>query len=151
MTEIEEKVSEIEVSYKPAIGRRPIITSVLDAFNELVVFFPLNTIALQEKFVVMYLNKGKRVIGIYPLSIGGIAGTIADIKLILATALKTASSSIVLCHNHPSGNLTPSRADREVTEKIKQACSYFDIELIDHLIIAPNNEYLSMATEGLIN
>ena len=150
MVQTKDKVSEIEVSYRPAIGRRPIITSALDAFTELIEFFPSSTIALQEKFVVMYLNRGNRVIGIYPLSIGGITGTVADIKLILATALKTAASSIILAHNHPSGNLTPSRTDRELTEKIKQACSYFDITLMEHLIIVPERQYLSMADEGLI-
>ena len=150
MIQTKDKVSEIEVSYRPTIGRRPIITSALDAFNELIEFFPLSTIALQEKFVVMYLNRGNRVIGIYPLSVGGITGTVADIKLILATALKTAASSIILAHNHPSGNLTPSRVDRELTEKIKQACSYFEITLMEHLIIVPERKYLSMADEGLI-
>lgn len=144
------KISEIEVSYRPAIGRKSIITSSLDAYTEIKQFFDADTLALQEQFVVMYLNRANRVIGIYPLSTGGITGTVADLRLIVSVALKTVATSIIMAHNHPSGSLKPSRQDEELTRKIKDACIFLDIKLTDHLILSPENEYFSFADEGLI-
>ena len=84
MRQTKERVAEIQVSYRPAISNKPVIISALDAFVEIVEFFPQETIALQEKFVVMYLNRCNRVLGVYPLSTGGITGTMVDIRLILS-------------------------------------------------------------------
>ena len=84
------------------------------------------------------------------VSKGGITGTIADPRLILATALKTAATGIVLCHNHPSGNLQASTADIEITKKIQSACNFLDIKLLDHIIISPSGTYLSFADESLL-
>ena len=75
MKQTKERVAEIQVSYRPAISNKPVIISALDAFVEIVEFFPSETIALQEKFVVMYLNRCNRMLGVYPLSTGGITGT----------------------------------------------------------------------------
>ncbi len=85
----------MQVPYKPAIGKKPIICSALDEYNEFKKFFNPETIALQEQFMVMYLNRSNRVISIYPLSKGGITGTVADIKIILSVSLKIAATSIV--------------------------------------------------------
>jgi len=142
-TENQTKVSEIEVSYRPAIGRKPKITCSLDAYNELLPFYPQETIALQERFIAMYLNRANRVIGVYTLSIGGITGTVADIRLILSVALKIAATGIILSHNHPSNNLEPSGADKALTAKIKEACRYFDISLLDHIIFSAEGLYYS--------
>jgi len=150
MNQNQEQISEIEVSYRPAIGRKSIITSSLDAYTEIKQFFDADTLALQEQFVVMYLNRANRVIGIYPLSTGGITGTVADLRLIVSVALKTVATSIIMAHNHPSGSLRPSRQDEELTRKIKDACTFLDIKLTDHLILSPENEYFSFADEGLI-
>jgi DNA repair protein RadC len=98
----------------------------------------------------MFMNRANRVIGINKLSFGGITGTVADIRLILGIALKTASTGIILSHNHPSGNLKPSFQDEQLTQKIKQAAELMDIKLLDHLIIGTNNEYISMADDGFI-
>jgi len=84
------------------------------------------------------------------MSSGGITAVIADVRLILAVALKTASSAIIVSHNHPSGSLKPSQQDLDLTLKIKEAGAYMDIKLLDHLIITPNDEYLSMADEGIL-
>ena len=81
---------------------------------------------------------------------GGITGTVADIRLILAVALKSAATGIVLAHNHPSGNVKPSAADLELTKKIKDAAAVMDIRLLDHIIISPWGEYFSFADEGMI-
>lgn len=145
------QVAEITVSYRPAISRKPIISSSLDAYTELKDFFPEELLQLQEMFVVMYLNRANRVIGIYRLSTGGLTGTVADTRLILGTALKVAATAIILAHNHPSGNLRPSRADELLTAKIKEACKYMDINLSDHIIVSANTgEYFSFADEGLL-
>ncbi len=104
---------------------------------------------MQEEFKVMLLNRGNKVIGIYEASTGGITGTVADPRLILAAAIKSLSVSIILCHNHPSGNLKPSRADEELTQKIKVAASYHDIKVIDHIIITSEGHY-SFADEGVL-
>jgi DNA repair protein RadC len=150
MKQITERVAEIHVSYQPTTGKKTVIQTSLDAYNVLREFFPTDTIALQERFVTMYLNRANKVLGIYEVSTGGLTGTVADVRLILGVALKAAACSIVLCHNHPSGNLTPSSADKMLTHKIKEACSFLDISLIDHLILSAEGGYLSFADEGLI-
>ncbi len=143
-------VAEISVSYKPAIANKPIISSALDAYNVLLQFFSENTMQLQEQFVAMYLNRSNRVLGCYRLSTGGITGTVADLRLILGTALKTAATAIIIGHNHPSGNLVPSQADKNLSIKILEASKLMDIILYDHIILCTDGKYLSFADEGLI-
>lgn len=108
-----------------------------------------NSIEMQEQFKVMLLNRANKVIGVYEASSGGLTGTVADPRLILAAAIKSLAVSIILSHNHPSGNLKPSRADEELTQKIKVAASYHDIRVIDHIIISSEG-YYSFADEGLL-
>ena len=148
MKQTKDKVAEIQISYLPAISSKPVIISALDAFIELIEFFPPETISLQERFVAMYLNRANRVLGVYELSKGGITGTVVDIRLLLSVALKVAATGIILCHNHPSGNLQPSNNDRDITNKIGEACKLFDIKLLDHLIITADRKYFSMGEEG---
>lgn len=144
-------VSEITVSYYPATSIKPTVTSSKDAHSIFREFFPENTIHLQERFVVMYLNRCNRVIGVYPVSFGGITGTVVDVRLILSVALKVVATNIMLAHNHPSGSLKPSKPDIELTSKIKEAAKYMDITLMDHLILSPEeDEYLSFADEALL-
>ena len=145
-----EVISEIEISYKPKRSNHPVVKSSNDAYNYLKQFYPEETIALLEQFTVAFLNRANRIIGISVVSKGGITGTIADPRLILATALKTAATGIVLCHNHPSGNLQASTADIEITKKIQSACNFLDIKLLDHIIISPSGTYLSFADESLL-
>ena len=150
MKQTKDKVAEIQISYLPAISSKPVIVSALDAFIELIEFFPLETISLHERFVAMYLNRSNRVLGVYELSKGGITGTVVDLRLLLSVALKTAATGIIICHNHPSGNLKASTNDIEITHKIKEACKLLDIILLDHLIITAGRKYCSMADEGII-
>ena len=142
------KVAEIEVSYKPAIGRKPMIKSSYDAYMELKAFYPDETIEIQEQFVVMYLNRANRVIGIYPIFKGGISSVSVDLRLIFSVALKIVASSIVISHNHPSGNVQPSLADEELTRKIKSAAKLLDITLLDHIIVT-KGDYFSFEDKGL--
>ena len=144
------QVAEIQVSYRPAISNKPIIKSALDAYVVLNEFYPENKIALQEMFIVAYLNRSNRIIGVYEVSTGGITGTVADVRIILGTALKVAATGIILSHNHPSGNLVPSKADLELTQKIKEASRFLDITVTDHLILTYENKYYSFADEGIL-
>ena len=144
------KISEIEVSYKPSIGRKPIIASAYDAYIELKNFYDDTTISLKESFFVMFLNQRNRVLGVYPLSTGGVTGTIADPRLIFSVALKINAAGIILSHNHPSGNLSPSKADKDLTDKIKEGGKLLDVKLLDHIIVTPENSYYSFADEGLL-
>ena len=102
-----------------------------------------------EVFGVVYLNKSNKVNHFEIISSGGITGTVADTRIILKKALQNGATSIVLCHNHPSGNLKPSRADEEITKKIKEAARYHDIEVIDHIIVSEEG-YFSFSDDGLL-
>lgn len=102
-----------------------------------------------EVFAVVFLNRANKINHFEIISRGGITGTVADPRLILKKALEEGATSIVLTHNHPSGNLKPSKADEEITEKIKQAAGYFDIKVLDHIIVSDEG-YYSFADEGIL-
>jgi DNA repair protein RadC len=145
-----ETLSEIQVSYKPGLSSST-TTTIANSQNAYEIFkslFPVDTISLQEQFVVLYLNRANRVIGSYQLSKGGLTGTIADVRLILSVALKTLASGLILAHNHPSGNLKPSEADIQLTQKVKDAAKLMDIEVLDHMILNSNG-YFSFTDDGL--
>lgn len=145
------QVSEIELIYKSQISpsERPQIRTSRDAYELFLLFWDENKIEFVEQFKVMFLNRANRVLGIYELSTGGISGTVADPKLIFAAALKACSSNIIVCHSHPSGNLKPSRADEELTAKIKAAGQFLELPVVDHLIISREG-YLSFSDEGIL-
>ncbi len=145
------KVAEVELIYKSKVkaSERPQITTAEDAYKVLLEIWDDNKIDLVEQFKVLFLNRANKVLGAYEVSSGGITGTIADPRIIFAAALKANCCSIIISHNHPSGNLKPSRQDEELTQKIKQAGQLLDIKLLDHLIIT-NEAYFSFANEGLL-
>ena len=145
------QVAEIEIVYKTKVkaADRPKITSSKDIYPLLLSIWDMDRIDLQEQFIVLLLNRANRVLGVYHASSGGLTGTVADPRLILAAALKAGATSIVLSHNHPSSSLTPSRADEQLTQKIKQAASYHDIAVLDHIIVTSEG-YYSFAEEGLL-
>ncbi|MBL0334803.1 MAG: DNA repair protein RadC [Chitinophagaceae bacterium] len=102
-----------------------------------------------EVFAVIFLNRANKINHFEIISEGGITGTVADPRIILKKALEENAVSIILCHNHPSGNLRPSRADEELTMKIKEAAAFLDIKVLDHIIVSEEG-YFSFADEGLI-
>ncbi len=146
------KVNEIKVSYSSGIppAHWQKISNSQEAYNVLYEYWDKNTIELQESFSVVLMNNSHNVKDIYQLSQGGISGTIVDLRLLFAVVLKTLSVSIILSHNHPSGNLKASKADIELTKKIKNAAAFFDINVVDHLILIPHGGYLSFADNGLL-
>ena len=103
----------------------------------------------QEVFVVVFLNRANKITHSEIISEGGITGTVADPRVILKKALEHDATSIILCHNHPSGNVKPSHADEVLTQKIKQAAALLDISVMDHIIVG-NEGYFSFADEGLL-
>jgi len=125
---------------------KTVITSSSDVYNY---FRPLVVDIAHEEFWVLFLNRSNKVIDQYKLSQGGIAGTVIDVRLILKRAIELLASSIIVCHNHPSGNNKPSENDKAITSKIKIASDQLDIQLLDHIIIA-DNSYFSFADEGII-
>ena len=145
------KVAEVELVYKTKVksSERPLVRDSKDIYQILLQVWDETKIDMLEEFKVLFLNRGNRVIGVYNASSGGITGTVADPRLILAAAIKSLAVCIILAHNHPSGNLKPSRADEELTCKIKEAAKYHDIRVIDHIIISCDG-YYSFANEGLI-
>lgn len=141
-------VAEISVSYsqRVAVKDRLKIETSQDVFNVCCQFWPgFDHI---EYFYVMYLNRGNMVLGVHQLSKGGFTGTVADVRVIFQVALKACATSIIAIHNHPSGTLHPSDADIQLTKKIKQAGSFLEIQLLDHLIITSESFY-SLADNGL--
>ena len=149
---MELKVNEIAISYsgKLKISQLPKITSSQTAANLFYEHWDKNSIELHESFKMMLLNNGNRVKGIYMLSTGGITGTLVDIRILFAVLLKSLTTAVILAHNHPSGTLKPSEADKRLTEKIKKGGELLDIKILDHLILSPDRDYFSFADEGLL-
>jgi DNA repair protein RadC len=102
-----------------------------------------------EIFAVVFLNRANKINHFEIISQGGMTGTVADPRIILKKALEMDAVNIILCHNHPSGSLKPSRADEELTAKIKEASSYFDIKVLDHIIVSEEG-YFSFADRGIL-
>ncbi|WP_339753849.1 DNA repair protein RadC [uncultured Winogradskyella sp.] len=102
-----------------------------------------------EEFWILYLNNSNKVIKKNQLSKGGITGTLVDVRLVLKNALEVGATALILCHNHPSGTLKPSKADRNITQKLKTAAQSLDIKVLDHLIVT-EKAYFSFADEEII-
>jgi len=144
-------VAEIEIIYHntvhPADMRK--VANSRDAYDILRDVWS-NQLEHIEEFYMLMLNKANKVLGYSKISSGGISGTLVDPKLIFQTALKANASSIILAHNHPSGNKQPSDADTKITKKCTGAGILLDITVLDHLIITPDDLYYSYADEGIL-
>ncbi|WP_375446863.1 DNA repair protein RadC [uncultured Fibrella sp.] len=122
------------------------ITCSRDAYEEL---RPYLMDKQHEEFWVLLLNRANEVMRPVQVSAGGVSGTVADPRLIFKVGLEYLASGVILAHNHPSGNLTPSQADKDLTRKLKEAGRFLDIPVLDHLIIT-DRTYLSFADEGIL-
>ncbi len=125
---------------------KEIVTSSRDVANYLQTLLKDH---LREVFAVLFLNRANKINHFEIVSEGGITGTVADPRIILKKALEQDAVSLILCHNHPSGSLKPSKADEELTYKIKEAAKYFDIKILDHVIVSETG-YYSFADEGIL-
>ena len=145
------RVAEIRLSYlsKVKASERRKISCSKDCYSILLDCWDPSQLEFVEEFKVLLLNRASKVLGIVPISKGGIAGTVCDPKLIFAAALKASASSLILAHNHPSGNLQPSQVDLQLTTKLKEGRKFLDLPILDHLIIAVEG-YYSFADEGIL-
>ena len=143
------EVNEVKLTYrtKQKASERPKVSNSRTTYELLLKCFDAGTIELKESFKVMLLNHGNKVLGVMNVSEGGISGTIVDTRLIMQSAILSNATRIIICHNHPSGNVQPSAQDSFITNRVKQACNLMDIEILDHIIITPES-YYSFADEG---
>lgn len=125
---------------------RPKISCSKDAFE---LFQSIIADLPHEEFWVLLLNRANNVIDYFKLSQGGTAGTVMDVKIIMKKALEKLAHGIIIAHNHPSGNNNPSESDKNITQKLSKAAKFFDIQLLDHIIVA-DKQYFSFADEGLL-
>jgi DNA repair protein RadC len=102
-----------------------------------------------EEFWIIYLNNANKIIAKSQLSKGGITGTLVDVRLVLRTAIENGAVGLILVHNHPSGTLTPSDADKQITKKLKLAAESLDIKILDHVIVT-ETQYFSFADDGIL-
>lgn len=142
------QIREVQVSYQPLKMSLYQIHNADCAYKYVKEAYSKDTIGLYEEFMVLLLNRANQVLGCLKLSKGGLTGTVVDLRILFGTALKAMTSSIVIAHNHPSNNLVPSKEDQELTKKIKGAGELLDINLLDHLILGTNDNYVSFANEG---
>jgi len=145
-------IPRVKLSYVADIkpSERPLISCSKDAERILRAEYDTDQIEHIEIFSILLLNRQNGLLGFYEVSRGGICGTVVDPRIILQSALLANASKIILCHNHPSGNLKPSQPDIEITKKVCKAADFMDIGINDHIILIPEAAYFSFADNGLI-
>lgn len=145
----------VTISAALELGRRRNIAELPDAGqircskDAADIFQPLLADLPHEEFWILFLNRSNRIIDRMKISQGGISGTVTDVRIIMKKAVEYLASGIIVCHNHPSGNMNPSDSDSKITGKIKEAGSIMEIQLLDHIIIS-GKDYYSFADNGLI-
>ena len=141
-------VGEVVTTYKrKKVVRMPNIKSSNDVSHFFRRLISPDVLEHHEEFWVAFLNRANEIIGYKLVSVGALTATIVDVRHILQSALGCNCSAMILMHNHPSGNLAPSSADDNLTERIKQASKLFDIDVVDHIILT-HDYYYSYADEG---
>lgn len=145
------EVAEIQLTYKSKVkaSLRPQITTSKDAYEVLMKYWDDSKIEFVEQFKVLLLNRANKVIAICEVSSGTSSGTVVDPKTIFVAALKGNASGVILAHNHPSGNLTPSQADIKLTKDMVAAGKFLHIPVLDHIVMT-SEAYFSFADEGLL-
>ncbi|MCD8429083.1 JAB domain-containing protein [Tenacibaculum finnmarkense genomovar ulcerans] len=142
-------IAEVKVSYTINNTEKLKVTNSKSSYGFLLACWNKNTLELQEEFKVLLLNRNNQVLGVYLLSKGGTASSIVDVKLLFSVALKCNTHGIILAHNHPPGNLTPSKSDKDITTKIINASKLLDMKILDHIIVT-KDDYYSFADNGLM-
>jgi DNA repair protein RadC len=139
----------LELGRRRKLTETPEITQIRSSKDVSEIFQPLLADLPHEEFWILFLNRSNRIINRMKLSQGGVSGTVTDVRMVMKKAIEYLASGIIVCHNHPSGNLNPSESDTNITRKIKEAGNLMDIQLLDHLIIT-EKDYFSFADNGLI-
>lgn len=145
------KMPEIKLSYirKRTISELTKLTTSKIVYDTFLSIWDRKVINLYEEFKVIYLDYSNHPLGIYAHSTGGVTGTVVDVKMIIGVALKCCAQALVVAHNHPSGNTQPSTADITITKKIREAAAFFNLNLVDALIIT-EEQYYSFSDNGLL-
>lgn len=141
---------EIKLKYVDGNIKKFKISSSKDSEEVLREIMDSDTLLLREEFVVIFLNNSSKSLGWHKLSIGGITGTLVDVRILMATALGCGAVGIILGHNHPSGTLKPSENDKKITSKIIKAGELLDIKVLDHLIIT-QDDYFSFSENSILH
>jgi DNA repair protein RadC len=144
------RAAEVRLIYKSNVSseKRAQIQTSKDAFNVFWEYWDKDTVEHHEEFKILLLNNKNVVLGIAEISKGGITSTIIDPRIVLQHALKTHATGIILGHNHPSSNPTPSESDVAITKKLIEAGKVMDIKVLDHIILCGDGTYYSLADEG---
>lgn len=141
-------IAEVKISYHPKRLKGAVkITSSEYATKVIRENWNQGTLNLYEEFKILLMNNSNEVLGLAPLSRGGMTGTLVDMRILFATVIKSGATSIITVHNHPSGKLKPSQADINIYNKIKDAAKLLDINYLDNLIITEEGKY-SFIDEG---
>lgn len=141
-------VGEVQLNYKPTQIQKVQIRSSSEAWKYLLTIWS-DKIEFIEEFYIILLNRANNSIGFFKLSEGGTSGTVVDEKLLFQAAIISNACSLILAHNHPSGNLKPSAADSNITKKLKTIGDFHSIKILDHVIVTKEG-YFSFADEGLL-
>ena len=142
---------KISVSFDKILKKSELmkISSADDAYQIFKRVFNADTFDWCEEVIMLCVNNSNKVVGFYKISSGGMTGTVIDVRMIFTTALQCLATGIIIAHNHPSGTLQPSEADKNITKKIKEAGKFLDINILDHLIIT-DESYFSFSNEGIL-
>ena len=145
------KVAEVQLSYRNTVpyDKRTKVRDAKDAYKVMLKIHDDDTLDYIETFKVLYLNQNNHVLGCRTISEGGLASTCCDVRTILQGALLTNAVGIILAHNHPSGNVTPSEKDIQITSQINKAAKLLDLQLLDHIIYT-RETYFSFADDGCV-
>lgn len=145
-------VSEVEILYKSKTkpSDRIKVACSRQAYEALMMVYDDDKIAHKEFFYAMYLNNANKILAVVKISEGGICSTVADVRVVMQTALLLNATGLMLSHNHSSGNLKPSQSDIELTKKMKAAAQTLELSLMDHIIVTPDSTYYSFADDGMM-
>lgn len=145
------QAAEIQLSYKSQVkpSQRPKVGSSRDAYEVFKANWDESQVEFVEQFKVLLLNRAHRVLGIYEVSSGSPVGTVVDPKMVFCAAIKANACSIIVAHNHPSGNLSASQSDLDLTRKLRDGAKLLEIQLLDHVIIT-SEKYYSFADDGIL-
>lgn len=145
-TLIKERILQVKES--DSSFQKAKIKSSKDAYDYIKQFYK-DDISIFESFFILLLNRQNNTIGYAKISQGGIIGTIVDVKIIAKYVVDTLASSVILAHNHPSGNKIPSNADKSITNKIKEGLKLFEVQVLDHIVLT-EEDYYSFADNGML-
>jgi DNA repair protein RadC len=143
------KTNEIRVRYRRRNYDGPTLSSPNDAYDYLKNCWPRD-MNIRESFIMIMMDASKKVIGHYLVSVGSKTATIVDPGIVFGVAMKCMSNSIIIAHNHPSGNLKPSNADIQLTKRLTEAGKLLSVHLDDHIILTPDDKFISMRLDGFI-